>query len=346
MYEEQGDRENLRKALAVYEEGLARLPNDSSLRQHVARALVRLDRLPEALAHLTRLVEQDPADQEAWPRKGLVHLELEQWQAAAAAFERLLPMARDRGPIHYYLGLALERLEDIPGAVKEFRQVPESSDLYGDARLHAAFLFQEMRRQPEAIQMLEPAVRADKASVDATLYLGGLYVEVGDFARALQVYQRAAQTFPGNTKVLFRIGALLERMGMRDQAEKTFYDLLEVDPDHAEALNYLAYLYAEENVRLEEALAMARRAVALKEAGHILDTLGWVLYRLERYEESRAHLEKAHALLPDDPVILEHLGDVYQRLGMKEAAVEAYRRSLESAPDQGSVKDKLQELAP
>ena len=84
--------------------------------------------------------------------------------------------------------------------------------------------------------------------------------------------------------------------------------------------------------------------MALKPAGHILDTLGWVYYRLGRFEEARKAIEEARRLLPEDEVILEHLGDVLTALGKLAAARAAYQESLDLKPDNQAVRDKLQRL--
>ena len=89
---------------------------------------------------------------------------------------------------------------------------------------------------------------------------------------------------------------------------------------------------------------LAERAVALKPAGHVLDTLGWVYYRLGRYEEARRAIEEASRLLPEDEVIFEHLGDVLAALGKTAAAKAAYQRVLDLKPDNQVVRDKLQRL--
>jgi tetratricopeptide (TPR) repeat protein len=118
--------------------------------------------------------------------------------------------------------------------------------------------------------------------------------------------------------------------------------VIAADPDYAEALNFLAYALADENRDLEEALLFAERAVALKPAGHVLDTLGWVYYRLGRYEEALKAIEEASRLLPEDEVVFEHLGDVLSALGKVARARAAYQKSLDLKPDNQSVRDKLQ----
>ena len=102
---------------------------------------------------------------------------------------------------------------------------------------------------------------------------------------------------------------------MRDAARLAMEEILELDPYNADAMNFIAYQYAEDGVHLNKALALAQRALELNEAGHIYDTLGWVYYRLGRYDEALEPLRAALREMPDDPVIHEHLGDLYVALG-------------------------------
>jgi Flp pilus assembly protein TadD len=120
------------------------------------------------------------------------------------------------------------------------------------------------------------------------------------------------------------------------------------NPDHAEALNYLGYTYADRNVNLDEALELIQRALELKpESGYIVDSLGWVYYQKGDYERAIKELERAVAMTPDDPVINEHLGDGYLKLNKKAKALEAYKRALQLDPkvDQSKkLKEKIKAL--
>ncbi len=124
--------------------------------------------------------------------------------------------------------------------------------------------------------------------------------------------------------------------------------VLELFPDHPEALNYIGYTWADRNMKLETALKYIKKAVELKpDNGYILDSLGWVYYRLGRLAEARDELEKALKLTADDANIHDHLGDVYRALHDFDKAREAYRKAIELFSEQekkAAVEKKINEL--
>ena len=110
---------------------------------------------------------------------------------------------------------------------------------------------------------------------------------------------------------------------------KVMHEVLELNPDHAAALNFIGYSWAEANLNLEKALAYILRAIELNpENGFIHDSLGWVYYRLGEFDKAIAALKKALALAPEDAPIYEHLGDVYQEGGQVQDALKAYSDAL------------------
>jgi tetratricopeptide (TPR) repeat protein len=100
-------------------------------------------------------------------------------------------------------------------------------------------------------------------------------------------------------------------------------------PEQPQVLNYRGYSLVEKQIKLDEALDMIERAVAARpDSGYIVDSLGWVLYRLGRYEEAVEHMERAAELMPVDPVVNDHLGDVYWAVGRVLEAEFQWRRAL------------------
>ena len=125
-------------------------------------------------------------------------------------------------------------------------------------------------------------------------------------------------------------GALFEKQNRDDEAEEAFRKALELDEQSPAVLNYLGYMLADRNVRLEEAHGLISEALEYEpESGAYLDSLGWVYYRMDRLEEAEQHLLRAVEKVPDDPVVRDHLGDVYSRQGKLKEAVAQWRISLQ-----------------
>ena len=253
-------------------------------------------------------------------------------------------MQPDLEPVRYYLGTALERQEAWPAALEAFGQIAPNSPLYDDAVAHISYIYVQTGRTDAAIALLEERLRQPEPRPQIYYYLAVLHLGSSDERKALGVLDQGLDSYPDDADLLYEKALTLERLGEKASAREIMRRVIAADPDHAEALNFLAYGLADENRELDEALAMAERAVALKPAGHILDTLGWVYYRLGRFAEARKAIEEARRLLPEDEVILEHLGDVLTALGKLAAARAAYQESLDLKPDNQAVRDKLQRL--
>ena len=117
-------------------------------------------------------------------------------------------------------------------------------------------------------------------------------------------------------------------------------EVLRLNPNHADALNYLGYSYADRGIHLEEALTLVQKAMELKpNAGYITDSLGWIYYKLGDYEKSVVELEKANQLTPDDPTITEHLADGYAKLNRFDKAIEFYEKALTWIPNRIRPRD-------
>jgi Flp pilus assembly protein TadD len=116
-------------------------------------------------------------------------------------------------------------------------------------------------------------------------------------------------------------------------AEADFRRALEMNPDQPQVLNYLGYGLVDRGEKLDEALGLIKRAVAADpDKGYIIDSLAWALFRLGRYEEALEPMERASLLVPVDPIVTDHLGDVYWMVGRKLEARFQWRRALSFEP--------------
>jgi Tfp pilus assembly protein PilF len=147
---------------------------------------------------------------------------------------------------------------------------------------------------------------------------------------------------PGDIDIGFNLAASYERLSQFDDAEREFQWIIESAPDHALALNYLGYMYADQGIKLDKALQLIEKAVSLDpQNGAFLDSYAWVLFRLGRYDEALVQMKEALKNDQSDAVLYDHQGDIYSALTSHELARESWIKALEIDPDNEEIKAKL-----
>jgi tetratricopeptide (TPR) repeat protein len=135
-------------------------------------------------------------------------------------------------------------------------------------------------------------------------------------------------------RLRYEYALLLDKSGNTAQAIRSMQKVLELNPNHPDALNYIGYYWANSNTNLDKALKYILLAVQLKpQSGYIRDSLGWIYYRLGEFDKAIIELQDALSLEPTDPYIYEHLGDCYQAKNENEKALEIYTKALELFED-------------
>jgi tetratricopeptide (TPR) repeat protein len=134
---------------------------------------------------------------------------------------------------------------------------------------------------------------------------------------------------PDPQRLHFRLGVVLDKLGERQGSISEMEKVIALDPNNANALNYLGYTLAELGIRLKEAEELIKRALEVRpEDGYITDSLGWVYFKMGRHKDALLYIQKALEKLPEDPLITEHLGDTYMALGKWREAQGAYEKAL------------------
>ena len=227
----------------------------------------------------------------------------------------------------------LEELGRYELATETYKKVPADHPSYHAAELGRADALRRSGKDEAAIEVLEQLARSHGELSIVHSSLGDLFRQQRDYEAATEAYDRALDLADeaDNSKwfLLYARGICHERTGAWDEAEADFREALELRPEQPQVLNYLGYSLVEKQIKLDEALDMIERAVAARpDSGYIVDSLGWVLYRLGRYEEAVEHMERAAELMPVDPVVNDHLGDVYWAVGRVLEAEFQWRRAL------------------
>ena len=200
-----------------------------------------------------------------------------------------------------------------------YKKISPKSDYSWTARLRLADAFYEGNRLDEARQLLNEMGEERPKRLDALLRLGNYLRYKEKYKEAVEIYDLAFKRLTDVKKrdwnLFYSRGIALERSKQWDRAEKDFLEALELVPEQPYVLNYLGYSWVERKKNLIKAKKMIENAVAQRRNdGYIIDSMGWVLFRLGEFKRAVPHLERAVQLRPHDPIINDHLGDAYWRV--------------------------------
>jgi tetratricopeptide (TPR) repeat protein len=243
------------------------------------------------------------------------------------------PEAKDRMMLLAQLADLQRQAKQYDDALETARQManldPDPKNLR--VVLTRASIYSDQGKIDEAVKELQSLLKGDKSDRSLYLEIAQTY-EKGkrwnDMAKALDKAEPLSETKGDKVQLYFMRGAMLERQKKYEASEAAFRKVLELDPDYAGALNYLGYMLADRNVRLDEAYEMIKKAVDLEpDKGEYLDSLGWVYYRQGKLEDAVAQLQRALDRT-EDPTIHDHLGDVYAKLGKTREAIAQWQASL------------------
>lgn len=307
---------------------------------HVAVVFEWLDggRGTEALAAARAGLADAGPDPRLRFAEGIALLELRRW---ADSVEPLSSVRKESGDLFLAARVALADALSRAGRHAEAERalqepLASSPDDLRVLTMRATVLGRAGRSR-DAVTLLRRTVaereRAARTAELSELYaaLGESLVRAGRADEAISTLQGALASRPADQTLLYALGSTYERAGQPEAAVAQMRALLALNPDHAEAMNFLGYTLAEQGQRLDEAERLVRRALELKpRAGHVLDSLGWVLYRRGDFRRAIELLEQADALSGPDSTILEHLGDAYRAASRPEDAARAYGRALAS----------------
>lgn len=272
------------------------------------------------------------------------------YQDAVTVLSQVRKAVPGNADINFFLGMAYEGLKKPDKAIGCYLKVTPDHPQYKKTILSIAFLYRDMNRIKEAIQFLEQHHRQSPSDIDITSYLASFYQADNRHDIAVTMLQRALKESPKNTALLFKLGAVLDTAGQRQDSIETMRTIIRLDPRHASALNYLGYTYAEMGIHLDQALELVHRALEIRpEDGYITDSLGWIYFKKQEYGKAVFYLEKAVELSEYETVIAAHLADAYLKTGQQKKAVSMYQKALDNArQDQEKeireIKEKLKNL--
>jgi tetratricopeptide (TPR) repeat protein len=338
-----------RDELKLYDEILDLYPHHHATLVALGEARLALEDNEGAIAVFSEVEQRYPEDVDSVVRLGYLLFEARRFDEAEERFTRALAANAEDYQVAFFLGVVKRRRGDTEGALALFQTLPPEDRFYPDARTQAASIFERRGLYAEALAEVELANQA-RPDRDLDLYAATLQAKAGQLDQAVARIQGMLAAEPESDELLFNLGVVYGEAKRTDEAISYMQRALEKNPDNASALNYIGYSWAEQGVKLDEAERMITRAIELRpDDGYIVDSLGWVYYMraLPLVESGRAReaqpyihramreLERAHELTGGDPVISEHMGDLYLLLDQKRRALEKFEEAIRLEPREG-----------
>ena len=321
------------EALPLLKKSVSQYPDDKRLGLTYARTLVEQNRMAEAKVQFASLVEQYPEDDELRFSLALVCLEGKSWDEAEGYLQELIERDSHVDSAHLNLGRIAEERNDPEGALVEYALVGPGSE-YLPAQLRQADILISHGRGAEASKKLASA-RGAQPDYAIQLYL----IEAETLAannqtdRAWSTLQQALKQYPDDLNLLYSRAMLAEKRNDLDQMERDLRAIIKREPDNAMALNALGYTLSDRTTRYTEAKALIQQAYDLNpDDPAVLDSLGWVNYRLGNLNEAERLLRQALDRFPDQEVAA-HLGEVLWANGKQREARQIWAKFLKDNPE-------------
>lgn len=339
-------QETAADAIAVWSRLLQENPTFEQGFVQRARLYIGEKKYPAARKDFEAALALNPGSVDSLYALAVLALQLDDRAAAEKYFVQL--DGRDfsgKSLVDYQLGLMAEERGDLDAAQRSFAEVGKG-EYYVSARTRLALLTARQGKLDAARQLLAET-EATSAGERSRLAIAESHVlrEAKQLEAAFAVLEKALQAEPNEPDLLYDKAMVAEQLKKVEIVESTLTRLIELRPDHPQAYNALGYSLAERNVRLEEARRLIARALELApQDPFILDSMGWVTYRLGHPKAALVHLEDAYRQRPD-PEIAAHIGEVLWALGRRDEARKVWAEARQRHPDNevlGAVIEKFQ----
>lgn len=331
-----------RERLAAY---LKRNPKAREARMSYARVLVAEEKLPEARAEFQRLLTEFPDNPDVVYAVGLLAFQLNDYPAARQSLERLLTMNfRDRNTLRLYLGQIAEEEKKLPDALRWYGEVTRGEQ-YLNAQLRYAQVLAKQGNLEGArshLRQISPANAQQKGQL--VLAEAALLRDAKREREAFDLVAGALGEQPDNPDLLYDYAMLAEKIDRIDAMETSLRKLIVLRPDHAHAYNALGYSLADRNQRLPEAKQLIEKGLSLApNDAFILDSMGWVFYRMGDNKTAIEYLRRAFAMRPDAE-IAAHLGEVLWANGERVEAEKIWGDAMRQYPGNEVIASTIKRL--
>ena len=335
LYESTNRRD---RALSLYKSFQEKYGPSSGVAEELARLFIEDKNYSKAFEQLAVIESSDPADLNVKAKMAFILIEQQRYPEAIVRLEEVLALEPASDKIRFYLGAVYEEVKDYRSAISHFQKVPTASSYFAESIVHSSYLYKLLGDLPKAVATIEQGIKDKDDHAPFYALYASLLDDQKEYRKAADMLTAAVKKFPDHPQLFFFLGNMQEHLNQQKEMVVSMKRVLEIDPEHIQALNFLAYTYADSGHDLDEAEKLVRKAAELQpNDGYILDTLGWVLFKRGQFNESIRTLEAAYKIQPNESVIAEHLGDAYYHQQMPEKAKRLYMRAAETEANVANV---------
>jgi tetratricopeptide (TPR) repeat protein len=310
-------------AINFYKQFLSANENANEVRLTMARLLINQKRFDEAKPEFIKLISASKNNPEIMVVVGLLSIQANE----------LADGFKNPDQVFIYLGQIAEKQNDDKLALAWYNRV-KPGDRYLDAQFNIAGIVARTQGIDAALQVLRniPELTNEQEALSMQMQ-ASLLGKMKRYQEAYDLLGQTVATLPNTPEIIYDYAMAAERIGQFDIAEKELRKLIKLKPDFAQAYNALGYSLADRNLKLDEAHKLIQQALALSPDDHyILDSMGWVQYRMGKLDAASNYLRQAYSQQPD-PEIAAHLGEVLWHQGKKDEAVQTWESALKVFPD-------------
>lgn len=378
LYNSMGEH---RKSAEALQDMLRIDPSNQELRKTIAQTWVRAGEPDTALAVLNALLLLNPNNVEYLSETAGIYLQKKEYGRAAELFDPILqrdsinldtklrigelyftqintdsgltPVARrmfesiiahhpEDWRAFWFLGAIGAVTGDDSLAVANFRVVTNLATWNADGWVYLSSIFMENNEYEEMVTVLESALRVLPDDFRVNFFLGVAYARLNRISDAIRILENARLLNPTDVNAIIQLALAYDGLERHEESDRLYEEVLTIEPDNHLALNNYSYSLAERNIQIQRALAMAGKAVeAQPENASYLDTIGWIYFRLGKYEKAEEYLKKAIGKGSPSAVLYEHLGDVYFMMNERVRALEHWNAALRLDETNEDLREKV-----
>ena len=338
-----GSPENAIRYLKAF---LAEAPASRAAASALAQLYVEQKRYTDARAVFQRLLDADPSDREFEYAVAAISLQMKDYSTAERLFENLKAADfGEPGTVLFFLAEIAEETRRYDEAIARYREVTEGDRAWLAKLRIAAIMGKQGQVEPARQFLATLAPDGHEQAIQLKQAEAQLLQDARDYKGAYAVLTAALTGDPDSAELLYDVAMVAEKLNRLDEVESRLKRVIELKPDNAQALNALGYTLVDRTQRAAEGMQLIEKAHALAPADpFILDSMGWAHFRLGHLDESENFLRRAFAERPD-PEIAAHLGEVLWAKGERDRAQEVWQSQLKESPDNPVLLDTVRRLA-